>query len=63
MNNINSLNPTTSILARYFNGKCSKEYSFDTSEDIGKELNIITAGYSRVIDKPTSFYQLFRFLH
>ena len=57
MNNINSLNPAISIITRNFNGKCSKRYSFDTSDNIGKKLDTITstAGYSQVIDKPTHF--------
>ena len=55
MNNINSLNPAILIIAGYFNGKCSKWYSFDTSDNIGKELNTITLtiGYTQIIDKPT----------
>ena len=46
MNNINNFNPTV------FNGKCSKRYSFDTSEKIEKELDIITSAmrYSRITD-------------
>ena len=57
MNNINSLNPVISIIAGDFNRKCSKWYSFDTSDDIGKELDTVTstAGYSQVIGKPTPF--------
>ena len=57
MNNINSLNPAISIITGDFNGKCSKWYSFDPSDNIGKELNTITstAGYSQIIDKPTHF--------
>ena len=57
MNNINSLNPVISIITGDFNGKCSKWYSFDTSDNIEKELDTITsnAGYSQIIDKPTHF--------
>ena len=57
MNNINSLNPAISIITGDFNGKCSKWYSFDTSDNIGKELDTITStvGYSQIIDKPTHF--------
>ena len=57
MNNINSLNPAISIITGDFNGKCSKWYSFDASDNIGKELDTIisTAGYSQIIDKPTHF--------
>ena len=57
MNNINSLNPSISIITGDFNGKCSKWYSFDTSDNIGKELDTITStsGYTQIIDKPTYF--------
>ena len=57
MNNINSLNQAISIITGDFNGQCSKWYSFDTSDNIGKELNTIasTAGYSQIIDKATHF--------
>ena len=57
MNNISSLNPAISIITGDFNGKCSKWYSFETSDNIGKELDTITsaAGYSQTIDKPTHF--------
>ena len=57
MNNINSLNPAISIITGDFNGKCSKWYSFDTSDNIGKERDTITstASYSQIIDKPTDF--------
>ena len=57
MNNINSLNPAISIITGDFKGKCSKWYSFDTSNNIGKELDTVTStvGYSQVIDKPTHF--------
>ena len=51
------LNPAISIITGDFNGKCSKWYSFDASDNIGKELDTIisTAGYSQIIDKPTHF--------
>ena len=57
INNITSVNPEISIITGYFNGKCSKWYSFDTSDNIGKELDTITstAGYSQIIEKPTHF--------
>ena len=57
MNNINSFNPAISTITGGFNGKCSKCYSFDTSDNIGKELDTITstAGYSQIIEKPTHF--------
>ena len=57
MNNINSLNPANSITTGKCNGKCSKWYSFDTSDNIGKELDTITSvtGYTQIIDKPTHF--------
>ena len=57
MDNINSLNPAISIITGDFNGKCSKWYSFDISDNIGKELDTITstAGYSQIIDRPTHF--------
>ena len=57
MNNINSLNPAISIITGDFNGKCSKRYSFDTNDNIGKEIDTITStvGYVQIIDKPTSF--------
>ena len=57
MNNINSLNPAISIITGDFNGKCSKWYSFDPSDNIVKELDTITstADYSQIIDKPTHF--------
>ena len=52
-NNIISLNPVTLIIPEDFNEKCSKRYSFDRSDNIGKELDTITstAGYSQIIDK------------
>ena len=48
MNNINSLSQAISIIIGDFKGQCSKWYSFDTSDNIGKELNTIisTAGSS-----------------
>ena len=48
MNNINSLSQAISIITGDFKGQCSKWYSFDTSDNIGKELNTIisTAGSS-----------------
>ena len=57
MNKIDSLNPAISIITGDFNGKFSKWYSFDTSDNIGKELDTITStvGYSQIIDKPTHF--------
>ena len=56
MNKINSLNPEISIITGDFNGKCSKWYSFDTRDNIGKELDTITiAGYSQIIEKLTHF--------
>ena len=57
MNNINSLHPAISIIAGDFNGKCSKWYSLDASDNIGKELDTITltARYSQIIDIPTHF--------
>ena len=57
MNNIDSLNPAISITTGYFSGKCSKWYSFDTSDNIGKELDTITltVGYGQIIDKLTHF--------
>ena len=57
MNNINSLNPAISIITGDFNGKCSKQNSFDVNDNIGQELDTIssTAGYSRIIDKSTHF--------
>ena len=57
MNKINSFKPAISIITRDFNGICSKWYSFDTSDNIGKELDTITstAGYSQIIDKPSNF--------
>ena len=57
INNINSRNLTVLIIGGDFNGKCSKWYSFDTSENIGKEPDVITstAGYARIIDKSTHF--------
>ena len=57
LNNINSLNPVTSIITGDINGKCSKWCSFDTRDHIGKELDSITSstGYSQIIDKPTHF--------
>ena len=57
MNNINSLNPAISITTGDFSGKYSKWYTFDTSDNIGKELDTITStvGYSQIIDKPTHF--------
>ena len=57
MNNVNSLNPANSITTGEFNGKCSKWYSFDTSDNIGKELDTITSvtGYTQIIDKPSHF--------
>ena len=57
LSDIKSLNPAISIIAGDFSGKCSKWYSFDTSDNIGKELDTITstAGYSQIIDKPTHF--------
>ena len=57
MNNINSLNPAISITTGDFSGKCLKWYTFDTSDNIGKELDTITStvGYSQIIDKPTHF--------
>ena len=57
MNKISSLNATVLIITGDFNGKCSKWYSFVTSDNIGKELDTITstAGYSQIIDKPTHF--------
>ena len=65
MNKINSLNPAISIITGDFNGKCPKWYSFNTSDNIGKELDTIssTAGYSQIIDKPTLFYGQFILLH
>ena len=49
MNNSKSLNPAISIITGDFNGKFSKWYSFDTSDNIGKELDTITwtVGYSQ----------------
>ena len=57
MNNVNSFNPAISIITADFNGKCSKWYSFDTSDNIGKELDTttLTAGYTQIIGKPTHF--------
>ena len=57
MNNINSFNPAISIITGDFYRKCSKWYSFDTSDNVGKELDTITStvGYSKIIDKPTLF--------
>ena len=57
MNNINSLYPAISIIAGDSNGKCSKWYSLDASDNIGKELDTITltARYSQIIDIPTHF--------
>ena len=57
MNNIYSLIPVISIITGYFNGKSSKWYSFDNSDNIGKNIDTITlnAGYSQIIDKPTHF--------
>ena len=57
MNNINSLNSAILIITGDFKGKCSKWCSFDTSHNIGKELDTITltAGYSQIIDKSTHF--------
>ena len=57
MNSINSLTPAVSIITGDFNGKCSKWYSFDISDNIGKEFDTITstAGYSQIIDEPTHF--------
>ena len=59
MNNINSLNKVliVSIIAEDFNGKSSKWYCFDISDNIGKELETIASavGYSQIIDKPTHF--------
>ena len=57
MNNINSLNPAVSIIFGDFNGKYSNWYSFDISDNIEKELDIITstAGYTQIIDKLTHF--------
>ena len=51
MNNINSLNPAVSIIFGDFNGKYSNWYSFDISDNIEKELDIITstAGYTQII--------------
>ena len=43
MNKINSLNPTISIIAGDFNGKCSKWYVFDTSDNTEKERDTITS--------------------
>ena len=43
MGNIISLNPEISKLTRDFNGKCSKWYSFDTSDNTGKELDAVTS--------------------
>ena len=40
MNNINSFNPTVSIIAEDFNVKCSKKYSFDARDNMRKGLNI-----------------------
>ena len=42
MNSINSHNPAISVITGDFNGKCSKWYFFDTSDNIGKELDTIT---------------------
>ena len=60
-NNIISLNPETLIIPEDFNEKCSKRYSFDRSDNIGKELDTITstAGYSQIIDK-TIFQTIFK---
>ena len=54
----NSLNPATiSIIIGYFNGKCSKLYSFVTSDNTGKKSDTITSatGYTQIIDKSTHF--------
>ena len=53
MNNINSLNPAALTITGDFNGKCSKWYSFNTNDNIGKEFDTITSttGYSQIIDK------------
>ena len=57
MSNINSLNPAISITAGDFNGNFLRWYSFDTSGNIGKELDIITStmGDTQIIDKPAHF--------
>ena len=54
---INSLNPTISMIAGKFNGKCSKWYSFDTVDNTRKKLDNITsiAGYIQIIDKANHF--------
>ena len=44
--------PTISIITGDFNGKCLKWYSFDTSDNIGKELDTV---YSQIIGNPTHF--------
>ena len=51
------LNPAISIIAVDFNEKCSKWYSFETRDNIGNELNIITSNgwYTQIIDKPNHF--------
>ena len=57
--NINNLNSTVSIIATYFNGKSSKGYSFDTCDNIAKELDIIrSTGIALIIDKPTHITNL-----
>ena len=57
INSINSLNRAISIIAGDFNGKCSKWCSFDTSDNIGMEVDIITStkGYNQITDKPGHF--------
>ena len=57
VNSINSINSAISIIAGNFNGKCSKWCSFDTSDNIGKELDIITstARYNQIIFESAHF--------
>ena len=57
MSNINSHNLAVSVVTGDFNGKCSKWYSFDTNDNIGKELDTVTstADYTQIIDKSTHF--------
>ena len=43
MNNITSLNPAFLIITGYFNGKYSKWYPVDTSDNIGKGLDTFTS--------------------
>ena len=55
MRDINSLNPAISIITGDFNGKCSKWYSFDTSDNLRNLIPLNLPVFTQMFGKPTHF--------